>query len=153
MESEVALCFFSPSQPLVVMSSQCSARRPARLILKLLSKTQIKSDNEESFSPLRAAFICFDCYSEPWMAVLMCTSVLSGSGTFSLRSASLVVKQNHCAQLGPVMRLSVAGGGLGSSGPSAALQNIFYGRSVVLTQALICYLLLWPTTISITDMS
>lgn len=58
------------------------------------------------------------------MAVLMCVSVLSESGTFSLRRASLVVKQNRCAQLRPVMRVHVAG--LGSSGPSAALQKIFY---------------------------
>ncbi len=36
------------------------------------------------------------------------------------------------------------GGGLGSSGASVPLQNLFYGRSIQLIQALSHYLSLWP---------
>lgn len=106
MESEVSLSFlffFSPSQRLLSSLRDASpAAHPLiwRLILDLLNKTQIKTDNEESF-PLTATFICFDCYSESWMAVYVRSVKMAASAILSLRPASLVVKQNRRAHPWP----------------------------------------------------
>lgn len=106
IESEVSLSFlffFSPSQRLLSSLRDASpAAHPLiwRLILDLLNKTQIKTDNEESF-PLTATFICFDCYSESWMAVYVRSVKMAASAILSLRPASLVVKQNRRAHPWP----------------------------------------------------
>lgn len=106
MESEVSLSFlffFFPSQRLLSSLRDASpAAHPLiwRLILDLLNKTQIKTDNEESF-PLTATFICFDCYSESWMAVYVRSVKMAASAILSLRPASLVVKQNRRAHPWP----------------------------------------------------
>lgn len=131
MDSE-DVCFFSPSQRL--LSSLYDAAPAARpliwcLILNLLNKTQIKTDNEESF-PLSATFICFDFYSESRRGRVC---FLSGRWvkvtSKSLRLASLVVKQSSCAHPWPSCSFVSSGFSLGSSRASA-LQNMFHGRSV-----------------------
>ncbi len=79
-----------------------------RLILDSLNKTQIKTDNEESF-PLTVTFICCDCYSESGIAVRLCVSVcvfrveMTASPILSLRLPSLVVKQNSRAHPWPTI--------------------------------------------------
>lgn len=103
MESDVSLSFSSSSSPplsiccrlfaapyCTVLHRTSPATHPLipRLILNSLNKTQIKTDNEESF-PLTATFICCDCYSESWMAARQCVRVRV---ILSLRPASLVVK-------------------------------------------------------------
>lgn len=112
----MSLCRFLLLLPLsasFVVSVRRLARRPPlirRLILDSLNKTQIKTDNEESF-PLTATFICCDCYSESWMVVCPCVCVcvfvfrveMAASAILSLRPASLVVKQNSLAYPWPAI--------------------------------------------------
>lgn len=98
MESDVSLSFSSspPPHP-CLLSSRCDASPAAhplsrRLIHDSLNKTQIKTDNEESF-PLAATFICCDCYSE--VCPHACVCFQSGNGSrLALSPASLVVEEN-----------------------------------------------------------